>query len=303
MHTSIAVCLMMVGGYIYPECEVATVPLKDDLTRPNPIQDQEWKERVKRVPLPQVPSIDVSSQAGDNRAAPYRYNPNLMRPQQQPFMPSAPTQEGPGSNGQTGINGQAGYGPAGNNGQAGYGPAGGANPAANYISPNATAPGQNPVYGRQVPVANVVPTVNNLNYNNSMSNLTNQYGLGNLQNPMLNPSVGGTSNKPFNDYQRPTGYSPWQNLYLPSNNGTVDPYTAYVRPAMDQQNFNSHVSEQINGVRTRGYYGDTNTPGMEMNTGSGNGLVNPGIMRDYRLNPMNANPYNPTTANPYYPTY
>lgn len=139
MHTSIAVCLMMVGGYIYPECEVATVPLKDDLTRPNPIQDQEWKERVKRVPLPQVPSIDVSSQAGDNRAAPYRYNPNLMRPQQQPFMPSAPTQEGPGSNGQVGINGQPGYGPAVNNGQPGYGPAGGANPATNYISPNATA--------------------------------------------------------------------------------------------------------------------------------------------------------------------
>ena len=46
-----------------------------------------------------------------------------------------------------------------------------------------------------------------------------------------------------------------------------DPYTTYVRPAMDQQNFNAHVSEQINGVQTmqRGY--GAGTPGMEVNIG------------------------------------
>ena len=35
-----------------------------------------------------------------------------------------------------------------------------------------------------------------------------------------------------------------------TNNGTISPYTAYVQPAISQQNFNSHVSEQINGVQT-----------------------------------------------------
>ena len=39
-------------------------------------------------------------------------------------------------------------------------------------------------------------------------------------------------------------------MNLPTNNGTVNPYTNYVRPAMDQQTFNAHVSEQINGVQT-----------------------------------------------------
>ena len=53
---------------------------------------------------------------------------------------------------------------------------------------------------------------------------------------------------------------------------------------MDQQNFNSHVSEQINGVQTM-QRGVSGTPGMEINTG-GNGLVNPQIFQ-----------------NLYYPTY
>ena len=54
--------------------------------------------------------------------------------------------------------------------------------------------------------------------------------------------------KPFSGYTPPNGYSPWMGLYQPTN-GSVDPYTAYVQPALSQQNFNAHVSEQIQGVR------------------------------------------------------
>ena len=69
---------------------------------------------------------------------------------------------------------------------------------------------------------------------------------------MINPSAEGGS-KPFNGYQPPSGYSPWQQLYTSqTNNGTVSPYINNVRPQLDQQNFNAHVSEQINGVQTGG---------------------------------------------------
>ena len=84
---------------------------------------------------------------------------------------------------------------------------------------------------------------------NSVNSITNHYGLSSSQNPLANPAAGGGS-KPFNNYQPPSGYSPWQLLNQPTQNGTLYPYTAYVQPALNQQNFNSHVSEQINGVQT-----------------------------------------------------
>ena len=114
--------------------------------------------------------------------------------------------------------------------------------------------------------------------NNSVNSITSRYGLG-ASDPMMNPSAG--AGKPFSNYTTPNGYSPWQNLYLPSANGTISPYTSYVQPALNQQNFNAHMSEQINGVRTGGYYG-SGTPGMESNIGSGNGLVNPSTILNYK---------------------
>ena len=50
-------------------------------------------------------------------------------------------------------------------------------------------------------------------------------------NPMPNPSVGG-GDKPFSGYQAPSGYSPWQQLNAPTDNGTINPYSAYIRPAI-----------------------------------------------------------------------
>ncbi len=70
-------------------------------------------------------------------------------------------------------------------------------------------------------------------------------------------------------------------MQAPTNNGTLNPYTNYVQPMMNQQNFNSHVSEQINGVQTmqRGYGPN---PGVETNMG-GNGLNNPSGVIDYTV--------------------
>jgi hypothetical protein len=274
MHASIAVCVMMVGGYIYPEPEIMTIPLRDDLSRSNAIQDQEWRERVKHMPLPRVPTLDDRQQVVDNGRA-NRYPPADQNAQQR-RMPQAPTSASPTDTG------QAGYRPEG------FGPVGGSGDMGGNNTFN-SAPGQNGVYGRSAPRAAAVPNTTNFTANNSVSSITNQYGLGGTApNPMMNSSAGG--NKPYSDYQRPNGYSPWQNLNLPTNNGTISPYTAYVRPAMDQQAFHSHVSEQITGVPSRGFYG-SGTPGVEMNMGNGNGLVNPQLFQTYlNYNPANQAP-------------
>ena len=68
MHASIALCVMMFGGLVYPDSEIKTLSLNplNDFSGSTSIQDLEWKERVKRMPLPRVPTIDDRQQAGDD---------------------------------------------------------------------------------------------------------------------------------------------------------------------------------------------------------------------------------------------
>jgi len=285
MHASIALCVMMFGGVVYPDSDLTTIPLKDDLSNPTALQDLEWKERVKRQPLPRVPSVDDRQQSGDDSRFRRPYpptDPRAMQPRQQ-MMPDAPTSAG-GGQGQSGY-GQPGYGQSGI-GQPGYGsPTGGGQPGTNDPYANLPIAGRNPVAGynrgMNIPQAPTLQQGLN-NYPYSMNSVTNPYGLPSTSNPMVNPSAG--TAKPFNNYQAPNGFSPWQLLSQPTQNGTVNPYTSYVQPVLSQQSVNSHLSEQINGVQTQRGYG-AGTPGMEMNTG-GNGLVNPQIFQNYIYSPM-----------------
>lgn len=111
-----------------------------------------------------------------------------------------------------------------------------------------------------------------------MSGIMNRANEGNYgvsPNPYQNTSVGGGA-KPFSDYQRPTGYSPWMNLYnTPTNNGTVSTYTNNVQPQFQQQQYNQQTAERIQGVQNYivGPRGG-GTPGMEMPV-NGAGLANP----------------------------
>ena len=194
-----------------------------------------------------------------------------MQPRQN-VMPEAPTSPGATA-------GQTGYGPAGYGGQGQ--PSGQSSAGDPYA--NLPTAGRNPVAGynrgMSVPQVPVAPGASNYAYPNSVNSITNPYGLPNSASPLANPSAGGGS-KPFSNYQSPNGFTPWQLLNQPTQGGTLNPYTAYVQPVLNQQNFNSHVSEQINGVQTmqRGY--GAGTPGSEVNTG-GNGLVNPQIFQNY----------------------
>lgn len=260
MHASIAFCAMMVGGLIYPEAEITSIPLKDDFSGRTSIQDMEWRERVKRVPLPRVPTVDDRTQAGDDtrmrdRRTPVSpTDPNAPRGRK-PMMPEPPTQAGDLQGQRPSSNMQ----PSG-----GYAP-----PTAPSDDPyaNMSVPGRKPVSGygtRGVPTSPTMQRAGNLTANN----------------PMTNPSVGGGS-KPYSDYRAPSGYSPWLELNQRTNNGTINPYSQYVRPQVDQQNFNAHTREQINGVQTlqRGYGAET--PGMEVPMG-GAGMANPNTFQNYK---------------------
>ena len=112
MHASIALCLMLVGGPVAPGPgpEIIFVPLRDDFTALNSMQELEWKIRVRNgYKLPRVPTVvDDTRSRDDGRGMGHRYgqstDPNApRRPQQQ--MPYAPTD--PGALGQNGA-GQGG---------------------------------------------------------------------------------------------------------------------------------------------------------------------------------------------------
>jgi hypothetical protein len=304
MHASIALCLMMVGGPIAPGpgSDLILVPLKDDLSALNAMQELEWKVRVKNgYKLPRVPSVvDDTRSRDDGRGMNRRNNglandPNAQRRQQDKTMPFAPTD--PGAGGQGGY-GQAGYGQGGY-GQGGYGQGGGAMPSTpgsglgqggtqGYSQGNnfgeggfnnRSAGGSVSGYGTPgVPRSAYTPTASDYSR-------VNGYGGANVSpNPMLNTSVGG-GDKPFAGYQRPSGYSPWMGLYnTPTNGGTVSPYSSTVQPAMQQQQYNQQVAEQIKDVRYGMVSPRSGTPGMEMPV-NGAGLSNPYGSINY-TNPM-----------------
>ena len=299
MNASIAVCVMMVGGIIYPESEITTVPLNVDLsaTGVNNIQDQEWQQSANTHSMPKVPTADLQQQSSSDGQTPNRNNlpidQRAYHPRQS-MIPEPPTSAGPAPNGQgytPGAIGAGGIGAGGNGTAGGY-------CARNDLYPNAV-PGRSPVFSPttqfSAPTATPVQTVNNVinTANTSVNNLETRFGLNSPQYPtMVGPSAGPAA-KPYSNYQPPSGYSPWMNLYQPTNNGTIDPYTAYVQPALNQQNFNAHVSEQINGVQNlqRGY---GPMPGNEVPMG--NGMADPRIFQNYKGYYPSPNQY---PVNPY----
>ena len=267
MHASIALFVMMTGGWMAPEPEVTTIPLKSDIFNVTSIQDLEWKESTKRVRLPRVPTIqDDYQQASDSRTrgrypSPYPpTDPQAPHPPT-PNLPSPPTSAGPatGTGYQPGMVGQAGnYGQAGGYSSGGYTSGIARNDPYGNANLSTTVRGAPGVAAPSAPSAPQMPSVNNYVANNSMR------GGGMFGNIPANPITAGGPPKAFNDYRPPSGGSPWNYLYTSNtNNGTVSPYMNYVQPALQQQNFNAHISEQIQGVQTMQRMYNSMTPGVE----------------------------------------
>ena len=96
----------------------------------------------------------------------------------------------------------------------------------------AWAGGQRPAY--QQPFASA-PT---LSSQNQGVRLPSQYS--------MYPPSSSSGEKAFSDYSRPSGYSPWMNLYRPS--GLTDNYTSLVRPGLQQRALNQRFSGDIGGL-------------------------------------------------------
>lgn len=58
--------------------------------------------------------------------------------------------------------------------------------------------------------------------------------------------------KPFSNYSRPRGISPWTNLYRTNNYyGTTDNYNELVRPVLEQQQANRRFGTDVSGLQSR----------------------------------------------------
>jgi hypothetical protein len=275
MHASIALFLMMLGGPVLPDLEIVTVPLKEDLSNPTAMQELEWKEMAKRHPLPAIPTArpDDRSQVGEDGRSRYPVPPTdrLAPRPTQPVMPAAPTS----AEAQRTMPNMP-YQPGGGTPPAQFG--GGTAPGT--PPPFNAGPARNPINNGYsgffgAPGAAPAPSVSTYtsNYTNALQQNAYRFGLG---SGSPNPAT----DKPFANYQPPSGYSPWSNLMNSTANGMVNPYNAYVQPLQNQQNVNQRMSEQINGVQTmqRGY--GVNTPGSEVPTGGG--MANPSIYLNYK---------------------
>ena len=297
MHATITLCLMMVGGPVAPEAEISTIPLSNDQTAVTALQDLQWQERAKHLPLPRVPTISDNQpnttrekiacggrqkhRSGSGSGSdPY----SQRKVQSTGTMPLAPTDPGDLSGGRApggAMPAVPGQGLNQNNSQ---------NRATsynqnNFNQPAFNQPSVNGGYGyggatTSAPRAQGIQTVDSIVSQSTAAG--RNYGT--APNPFLNPSAGGNGGaaKPFSDYQRPNGYSPWQSLYAtPTNNGTVSTYSSSVQPQMQQQQYNAQFSESIRGVQTVQNRLTSGTPGVEQQPGTGSGLVNPNSYINY----------------------
>ena len=74
MHASIALFVMMVGGPVFPEAEITTVPLKDDLLSQTSILQWEHDQAVngRHLPPSPIPTFDNRKQSSDDFQPPGR---------------------------------------------------------------------------------------------------------------------------------------------------------------------------------------------------------------------------------------
>ncbi len=291
MHATLALCVMSIGGWVSTESEITTLPLHENLSIYNDIQDRELKENTRRAKLPKVPTIGEYAPSGDYGSSPRGYRPtnptaNTSRPGPIGGIPQSPTSAGDiGTGGRPLPSVPTGGLPGGYSGQSAYPGQSGGYSGNNDPYANRQVPGSNPLgpgaQVNQIQRAAVANRASNYTSEYSASSYTSRYSGGATQNPLLNNSF--DASKPYDSYQPPSGVSPWQNLYNQNtSNGTNNPYYSAVRPALQQQQFNQRISSQIGGVPGTGQRSGTGnaTPGIEQPV-EGAGMVNPNSFINY----------------------
>ena len=262
MNATLVICTLLVGGWMLPEFDDSTPPLSEGWLQGG--QSGDLLQSGRNVQLPTPPSLigpAPSTNMGPMSARGYGPRPGTSPSGGQAgTMPMAPTDFGPRGSGfpQSPTIGQGqssiGYSPA-RLAPSGYAaPSGGQNGAGLLTPPTATMP--------------ALPST--------------QRGLGAysprppaaLPNPMLNPAA--SSQKPFERWQAPSPISPYQYLYgQPTDNGTINPYMAYVRPIQQQQQTNQRLGAEINGVQSTMQGHVPTNRGYEQEQPGVRGLANP----------------------------
>jgi hypothetical protein len=247
MNAMLVFCAMACGGWVWPDLDHAPLAPMEDLDQPSDMQEKQLRSAAH---LPMAPSLYNNPAAmgggGASRSRPYSpYGPRPYQPpgpQQSTGMPLAPTDPNALPGGPASPT-ASGQGGAGSQiGAARWGGQG--SPRSGFQSTN----GSPQQLGAQ-----------------------RQY----YPNTPIAPSAPAT-------YHAPPIVSPYQQLYSSqTNNGTIDPYSTYVKPALDQSQANHAFSEQIGGLRSnmqnRGF-----GPGNGQEVPVGNGLVNPGYFQNYK---------------------
>jgi hypothetical protein len=108
----------------------------------------------------------------------------------------------------------------------------------------------------------------------------NQFG-GRFPTGFSTPLNATGSPKPFSGFQAAPVISPYQAMYTNVNNGTLDPYNAFVRPILDQQRMDQQRLDQERSNSPSSSFSGGTMGGMQNVPGS-SGLTSPQNFQYYR---------------------
>ena len=247
MNATIVASVLLLGGWVLPESEDTTPPLKEDLGQPSSVQQHEM--RIKAKNMPTAPSLTNGEPTPPTRRA---YDRNFQPPtnrgtgsaSMRPMtMPSAPTDAGGSSSaGSPPTIPSMPTSPA-NQGSSddtqGMSPQGGSGSSAFGRSSRTPSYGRGGLGGQQ-------------SFSQPLNN--NRFSSGAAATPGLDQSYPSASpppaDKAFSGYKQAPAMSPYLQMYTSRTaNGTIDPYNNGVRPMIEQGQANQKFSAQIGGLQ------------------------------------------------------
>ena len=99
--------------------------------------------------------------------------------------------------------------------------------------------------------------------------------------------------KPFAGYRPMSGVSPYMNLFRRDNGGTLDNYTSFVRPELDQRRLNQQVGRDLRGLERNTRVQSTALQQMERESRNLQGVTTPQFMNYGNFFPSGSGEYGP----------
>ncbi|MDO4585288.1 MAG: hypothetical protein Q4D62_14450 [Planctomycetia bacterium] len=122
---------------------------------------------------------------------------------------------------------------------------------------------------------------------------TLQAPTGRVQYGQHNPSA--STQKPFANYQKPSNFSPYMNLYRRDNFSGVDNYNFYVKPALEAEQQKAEMQREIHDLQRQQQQQQTATPSATQ-PGAVYGRLNSGAGASYGFPGRSGLPSTPAVA-------